>query len=586
MTSRQRRTPEGGAPGPGADDPCARLASDAIVVGTGVAGLSTALGLAALGCRVLLVTKTALGGGSSQWAQGGIAAAMGPDDAPDLHARDTLAAGAGLCDPRVVDILTEEGPAAIRRLIQLGAGFDRDAAGELALGREAAHGRRRILHTHGDATGAEVVRALIAAVHAHDGITVLEHAFAWDLLLRDGRVAGLLALRADADGADDWLLLQAPRVAIATGGCGQLFAHTTNPSEVTGDGIAMAARAGAVLADMEFVQFHPTALATTADGADAPERMPLVTEALRGEGAILVDETGLRFMVDAHAMAELAPRDVVARSIWRRQSAGHHVFLDARASVGEAFPRRFPTVFAACLAAGIDPRRQPIPVAPAAHYFMGGIDVDSWGRSSLPGLWACGEAACSGAHGANRLASNSLLEALVFGARSAEDMARDLAPSRELPASELPAPELPAPAPPPAAADALRLEVRRAMWDHAGLVRDATGLRALLAAAVAWERSAASLAPSRRAGELRNLVCLGQMVAACALARRESRGAHHRADFPATDPAQARRIRVRLERQDIHLESGSDDVDLEVEALLAAVERVSGPYWRPEGWWR
>ncbi len=589
MAIREIEAPQSDAPCLAEEDRVERLNSHAIVVGSGVAGLSTALGLAAMERRVLLVTKTALGGGSSQWAQGGIAAAMGPDDAPLLHARDTLAAGAGLCDPRVVDILTEEGPAAIRRLIQLGAGFDRDAEGALALGREAAHGRRRILHTRGDATGAEVVRALTAAVQAHPAITVLERTFAWDLLLADGRVTGLLALRtADGSSAGDgggacWMQLQAPQVAIATGGCGQLFAFTTNPPEVTGDGIAMAARAGAVLADMEFVQFHPTALVTTEVEGDAPERMPLVTEALRGEGAVLIDETGRRFMTEVHELAELAPRDVVARGIWRCQTAGHRVFLDARAAIGDAFPARFPTVFAACQAAGIDPRRQPIPVSPAAHYFMGGIDVDAWGRSSLPGLWACGEAASSGAHGANRLASNSLLEALVFGARTAEDMAQ--APVAEIP-DDLLRPALPAPEPALAAAAELRRSVRRLMWDHAGLVRDAAGLRALLATAGSWESAAAALPPSRTAGELRNLVCLGQLVAACSLARRESRGAHYRADFPSTDPLQARRIRVRLERQDIVVEGDLDEVSLEAEEVLAAVERVAGPHWRPEGWWR
>ena len=587
MTARTPRTSTPHAQPPVQPDGYPRLSADAIVVGSGVAGLSTALGLAALGRQVILVTKTDLGGGSSAWAQGGIAVAMGRDDAPKLHADDTLAAGAGLCDPTIVDILTAEGPAAIRQLIALGADFDRDAAGELTLGREAAHGRRRILHADGDATGAEVVRALTAAVRSHRNVRVLERCFAWDLLLAEGRVVGLWTLQPAGEGIDRWLLLQAPQVAIATGGCGQLFERTTNPPEVTGDGISMAARAGAVLADMEFVQFHPTALAENR-GAETPERLPLVTEALRGEGAVLIDETGRRFMLEEHALAELAPRDVVARAIWRRQEAGHHVYLDARASIGEGFAGRFPTVYAACRAAGIDPRREPIPVSPAAHYFMGGIAVDGWGRSSLRGLWACGEASSSGAHGANRLASNSLLEALVFGARTAEDMAKDppAAAEPDPVAVDSPIPHLPAPGPAPAAAAELRLRLRRRMWSQAGLVRDAVGLRSLLGAIGPWEEVAAAMAPSRAVGELRNLLCLAPLVAACALARRESRGAHYSADFPSTDPAQAQRIRVSLDRREIHVEGGLDDETLEAETVLTAVELAGGPHWRPEGWWR
>lgn len=560
-----------------------RLSGDAVVVGTGVAGLSAALGLAAMGQQVLLMTKTDLGGGSSQWAQGGIAVALGADDTPDLHARDTLAAGAGLCDPTVVDVLTDEGPAAIRRLIDLGAGFDHDADGDLALGREAAHGRRRILHAHGDATGAEVLRALTAAVRSHRSITVLEQVFAWDVLVDGGRVTGLTALQRDDRGAESWLLLQAPCVAIATGGCGQLFASTTNPPEVTGDGIAMAARAGAVLADLEFVQFHPTALAVGSPAGEPRDRLPLVTEALRGEGAILVDEGGRRFMPAEHELAELAPRDVVARGIWRQLMAGHHVFLDARQSTGSSFPERFPTVFAACRAAGVDPRREPIPVTPAAHYFMGGIAVDSWGRSSLPGLWACGEASSSGVHGANRLASNSLLEALVFGARTAEDMAHDAVTTQ--PTAKAPRGLPAARSAPPAAAE-LRKDLRRLMWDRAGLVRNAAGLREVLEAAGPWERMAEAMAPSREVGELRNLLCVGQLVATSALARRESRGAHFRSDHPLTDPAQARRIRVSMERREIHIEGEREEVDPELRALLNAVASAGGSHWRPEGWWR
>ncbi len=636
-------------PGPAAmrptDPPVDPVRADAVVLGSGVAGLTIALGLAAQGRRVILATKTAFGGGSSVWAQGGIAAAVGPEDSPAQHAGDTLNAGAGLGDPGIVDILTREGPAAIRRLIALGAGFDRDAEGQLALGREAAHGRRRILHARGDATGAEVVRALKAAVLAHPAVTVLEHCFAWDLLLEEGQVRGVLALsnapsEATAGSAPSAvpagslhtsidpigptsptrptpptttthsppparrLHLLAPQVAIATGGCGQLYAYSTNPPEVTGDGIAMAARAGLLLADMEFVQFHPTALAA---GAEA-ERRPLITEALRGEGAWLVDEAGRRFMADVHPDAELAPRDVVARGIWRQLEGGGRAFLDARHAVGAAFPAQFPTVFAACMAAGIDPRVQPIPVAPAAHYFMGGIAVDRWGRSSQDGVWASGEAACSGAHGANRLASNSLLEALVFGARTAEDMGRQALPAGEgsvgdadpawqgaqatvgpadpgsTSAGPAAGPVATAPAGPTAAV--LRRQLQRLMWERAGLIRSEAGLRSLLGELPGIEAAAAGLAPSPAAGELRNLLVLARLVAVAALARRESRGAHWRADFPDTDPRQARRLRLRLAQREVQLDASPEAADAGAEALVAEVEALAGPHWRPEGWWR
>ncbi|MCB0215882.1 MAG: L-aspartate oxidase [Chloroflexi bacterium] len=520
------------------------LVADLVVVGTGVAGLTAALG--ASGRRVHLLTKSAFaaGGGSSPWAQGGVAVALAPDDSPALHAADTLAAGAGLNDPAAVEILTREGPDAVRQLIALGARFDRDAEGKLAFGREAAHQRRRVLHAR-DATGAEIVRALLSAVSNAAGIAVHEHCFAWDLVTYAGRVIGVVALH---DGGQPVLHL-APAVVLATGGCGQLFARTTNPVEVTGDGIAMAARAGARMIDMAFVQFHPTALDVGADP------MPLVTEALRGEGATLVDETGRRFMLPQHPQAELAPRDLVARAIWRELDAGRRVFLDARAALGDRFPERFPTVFALCQAYDIDPRREPIPVAPAAHYFMGGIAVDAAGRSSLPGLWACGEASSTGVHGANRLASNSLLEGLVYGHRVAASILETLDRDQPAPvpqaleAHAAAAHELPRPSPfaapaSQAPADSLSRSVahlRRRMWDSAGLVRDAAGLEALLDELPAIQASLAPFAVSRRRGEARNLVELARMVAGAALARRESRGGHFRSDYPDTDPAQARR---------------------------------------------
>jgi L-aspartate oxidase len=509
--------------------------SDVLVVGSGIAGLTAALGCAPL--RVTVLTKAALGhGGSSPWAQGGIAVAVGADDSPRLHAADTVTAGAGLNDLAVVDLLTGEGPQRVQALLDLGARFDRDAAGRLALGREAAHSRRRILHARGDATGAEIVRTLVEAVRRSPEIEVVDGAFAVDLVAEDGAVSGVVAIHPDGRR----MLHLAPAVVLATGGLGQLSLHTTNPREATGDGLAMAARAGARLTDVEFVQFHPTALAAgPADGAPAGHPMPLLTEALRGEGAVLVDQRGHRFMIGEHPDRELAPRDVVARAIWRRLMAGDRVFLDSRAAVGESFPERFPTVFALCRERGLDPRTEPIPVAPAAHYHMGGIAVDDRGRASVAGLWACGEVAATGVHGANRLASNSLLEALVFGARVAED----LVGSRSIPrggwaaarrAGEAAARGLAAPGDP-----GLVAAVRRIAWERMGLVRDEAGLTSAVE-----ELERLSVRHPHAAGEARNLLGIGRLLAAAALARRESRGGHYRTDFPLTDPAWQRHLHV------------------------------------------
>ncbi len=399
--------------------------ADVLVVGAGAAGLTAALGCASGGPpassgerwpsmpggaggadgsprRVLVLTKTrssgAGAGGASVWAQGGVASAVGDDDDPALHAADTLAAGAGLNDAAIVSLLTGDGPRRVRSLLALGARFDRDPGGRLALGREAAHSRRRILHARGDATGAEVVRTLVDAVRREPSIRVVDETFALDLVLEAGVVVGLLAL--DRDGRR--VLYRAPAVVLATGGLGQIFLHTTNPREATADGLAMAARAGARLVDLEFVQFHPTALAVhataaagTSDVGAAPGApLPLLTEALRGEGAVLVDDCGVRFMASVHPDRELAPRDVVARAIWARLAEGRRVFLDATRAVGERFPERFPTVFALCRQHGLDPRVEPLPVVPAAHYHMGGVAVDARGRTSLPGLWAWRRSGC------------------------------------------------------------------------------------------------------------------------------------------------------------------------------------------------
>jgi L-aspartate oxidase len=505
--------------------------SEVLILGTGAAGLTAALGCAPR--RVTVLTKARLGtgggGGASPWAQGGVAAAVGADDTPALHAADTMTAGAGLNDPAVVDLLTGEGPERVRALLDLGARFDRDAAGGLALGREAAHGRRRILHAR-DATGAEIVRTLVAVVRQAPEIRVVDGAFAVDLVLDGGRVVG--ALTVEGDGRR--MLHLAPAVVLATGGIGQLYQCTTNPLEATGDGLAMAARAGARLADLEFVQFHPTALDAGETGG-AP--LPLLTEALRGEGSVLLDGAGRRFMLDEHPDAELAPRDVVARALWKRLAAGDRVVLDTRAAVGESFPERFPQVFALCRERGLDPRVEPLPVAPAAHYHMGGVWVDADGRTSLPGLWACGEVAATGAHGANRLASNSLLEALVFGARVAEDLRTSLRPGEAVRTANLRA---------AAGFDRgrhgqgdveLTAGVRRLMWEKVGLVRDGAGLDAALED---LDRLAARYPEA--AGEARNLLAVARLVTAAACARHESRGGHFRSDLPAPDPAWARRL--------------------------------------------
>ncbi len=468
-----------------------------IIIGAGLAGLMAALHLAPE--PVLVLSRCPLGEqAASGWAQGGLAAAIGADDSPELHLADTLAAGDGLCDPETARRIVSAGPALVEELLALGARFDRDAGEGIKLGLEAGHGRRRIVHAAGDGSGREILRAVIEAVRRTPSITVWEGVAATRLILRDGAIAGVLA---EAQGEGGARVLRSDRVVIATGGLGGLYEHTTNPAGALGQGLMLAARAGAALADMEFVQFHPTALDVGLDP------MPLVSEAVRGEGATLVDEAGERFMA-GRGRAELEPRDVVSRAVWARMQEGHRVFLDASTALGSRFADHFPGIHAACLAAGIDPAVEPIPIRPAAHYHMGGIAVDANGRTTIPGLWACGEAACTGLHGANRLASNSLLEAAVTGQVAARDIA-GTARRRASPLALVTAPTVSDPAP-----------VRAILSRYAGVLRDADGLRTAI-------------------DRLRPLAggcdpaALALIMVTAMLEREESRGGHWRTDFPA-----------------------------------------------------
>jgi L-aspartate oxidase len=510
-----------------------------LVVGSGLAGLIAAVRATDAGHRVTLVTKAALSDSNTRYAQGGIAAALFPDDSTDAHILDTLRAGAGLCDPAAVTVLCEEGPARVRDLIRFGVDFDRDESG-ITRGLEAAHSRSRVLHAGGDATGAAIEAALVSTVQeranrAHalggDQITIHEGTMLVDLVVESGRVTGAALL--GPDGTHHTVTADA--VILATGGAGALYKHTTNPAIATGDGVAAAWRAGATIADVEFYQFHPTALAVPGT--------PLVSEAVRGEGAVLLSSSGERFMPAIHPDAELAPRDIVARGIAAQMKAqgGAPVLLDATGLGRELLESRFPTITAACRAAGLDWAVAPIPVAPAAHYWMGGVATDIWGRTNLPGLFAVGEVARTGAHGANRLASNSLLEAAVFADRAVRalgdatgrhplfaDTAVDAAIQPEHDDRFV-----------DDAAPVDRGTLQNLLWEAAGVHRSGTGLAAAAATLAGWravDRDTAGVVDL----ETGNLLDLGRLIVTAALAREESRGAHHRADFPATRAELAR----------------------------------------------
>jgi L-aspartate oxidase len=581
--------------------------ADVVVVGSGVAGLTAALRCAAAGRRTVVVTKARLDDGSTRWAQGGIAAALGADDTPEQHLTDTLVAGAGLCDEAAVRALVTEGPAAVHRLIGSGARFDTaPGTDEIALTREGGHHRRRIAHAGGDATGAEISRALVEAV-CTAALRTVENALVLDLLTdAAGRTAGV-TLHVMGEGQHDGVgAVHAPAVILATGGMGQVFSATTNPAVSTGDGVALALRAGAEVSDLEFVQFHPTVLYL---GPDAEGQQPLISEAVRGEGAHLVDADGVRFMVGRHELAELAPRDIVAKAIMRRahEQGVDHMYLDARHFGAEMWRNRFPTILAACRDHDIDPVTEPIPVAPAAHYASGGVRTDLYGRTTVPGLYACGEVACTGVHGANRLASNSLLEGLVFAERIAADIVSGTAPDpaygdggtddggADATATDGPGTRhdnSPASAPVPAPASTpLRLvapetrgAVQRIMTAGAGVLRSAESLDRAAAALDRLHRDAAGPGtpaepdtgtvsdtgttgtasgttgtteaapagktpePGVEAWEATNLLCVAQVLVAAARRREETRGCHWREDHPDRDDASWRRhFRITLD---------------------------------------
>ncbi|MEV0195514.1 L-aspartate oxidase [Nonomuraea sp. NPDC050691] len=533
------------APAPGWE-----VEADVVVVGSGVAGLTVALRHAELdpAAKVLVVTKDVLSSGSTRWAQGGIAAVLDPADTPEEHLSDTLVAGVGLCDGEAVRTLVTEGPGAVRRLMERGARFDRTPDGGLQLGREGGHRRDRIVHAGGDATGAEVQRALAEAVRASSSIEVIEHALVLDLL-KDaaGRAAGV-TLHVMGEGARDGVgAVRAGAVVLATGGMGQVYAATTNPAVSTGDGVALALRAGAVVRDLEFVQFHPTVLWL---GEDSTGQQPLVSEAVRGEGAFLVDDEGNAFMRGVHELADLAPRDVVAKAITRtmHETGRDHVYLDGRHFGADKWATRFPTILAACREHGIDPVTEPIPVAPAAHYASGGVRTDLSGRTTIEGLYACGEVACTGVHGANRLASNSLLEGLVFAERIAEDIHATAAARRTratppaaspiaFPAADTGTVASPAGDEVPSGLvdPRVRARIQAHMSRGSGVLRERESLAVTAGALRDARWTPVQVLPCTESWEATNLLTVATVLTAAAAARLETRGSHWREDFPERD---------------------------------------------------
>ncbi len=514
--------PANTAPGPG----------DVVIIGAGLAGLYTALKLAPL--PVTVIAAAPLGeGASSVWAQGGIAAAVGEGDSTDKHAADTIAAGAGIVDEEIAHLVADQGPGAIRDLLTYGVPFDRDLEGHYVLSKEAAHSEKRVVRVTGDRAGWAIMHALIAAARATPSIRVLEGYEAHDLITEDGRVKGVRLIRPATLGNGAYQFVPASAVILALGGVGALYAVTTNPAYARGEAIAMAARAGAVIADPEFVQFHPTAIDAGIDPA------PLATEALRGEGATLVNRQGERFMLAIDPRGELAPRDVVARGVHAEITAGRGAFLDCRDAIGARFDTAYPTVAAHCRAAGLDPVHDLIPVAPAEHYHMGGIATDARGRTSVPGLWAVGEVAGTGLHGANRLASNSLLEAVVLGARAAADI-KALIPAERAGHFVVPK-RVSGPAPlKPAKRAELISRLRAIMTLHVGVVRNAKGLKLALQA---LDQIAAE---GKEDPLLANMVLTARLITTAALQRKESRGSHFRDDYPQANPSLATRTFITL----------------------------------------